>query len=99
MCSSDLGFPPARVLAGGAGIYVVRLEVDYLREVRQGDELVVRTSIAEGTRTTLVFRQTATRSDATEGPSLDARVRAVWVGPDRKPTRVPSEVRAALGID
>jgi len=91
------GFPYGRITDRGWGIYVVRIEVDYVREARLGGRLLVRTW-AEGYRRTsmLLAQQIVFFSD----PALEvarARVTAVWVGADRRPMRVPPEIRRALG--
>lgn len=91
------GFPYEDIIARGWGIYVVRIEVDYLREARLGERLLVRTW-ADGYRRSsmLLAQQIALESD----PAVEiarARVTAVWVGPDRRPLRVPEEIRHALG--
>lgn len=91
------GFPYAEIVARGWGIYVVRIEVDYLREARLGERLLVRTWADGYRRTSMVLVQQIVRE---KEPSIEvarARVSAVWVGPDRRPLRVPEEIRHALG--
>jgi acyl-CoA thioesterase FadM len=44
----------------------------------------------------MVFAQEA-YLDASDILAAEARVVAVWVGPDRKPMRIPDVARAALG--
>lgn len=82
----------------GWGIYVVRIEVDYLAEARRGDQLLVRTRAESFRRTSMVLAQRMVRADAagTETTVAEARVTAVWIGPDRKPMRVPEDVREGL---
>ena len=92
------GFPAAEIQARGWGVYVVRLEVEYFKEARQGDELVVRTRVGDVTRTSMVFHQVASAVRTPEEASVVAQVRAAWIGADRKPARIPGEVRAALGV-
>ena len=92
------GFPIPRLQASGWGIYVVRLEIEYLKEARLGDELVVRTSAGEAGRTSMIFHQVASPADAPTVVSAKADVRGVFIGPDRRPARIPPEVRAALGV-
>jgi YbgC/YbaW family acyl-CoA thioester hydrolase len=80
------------------GVYVVRVEIDYLAEARQDDRLVVRTRAEGFKRTSMVLAQEMVRpSGEREEVLARARVHAVWVGADRRPMRVPAEVRAALG--
>ncbi|MDZ7781232.1 MAG: thioesterase family protein [Gemmatimonadota bacterium] len=92
------GFSWSSLEAYGWGIYVVRIEVDYVAEARRGDELRVRTWAEGFRRTSMVLAQTLDRveADGSETRVARARVTAVWVGPDRKPMRVPDEVRAGL---
>lgn len=91
------GFPYEDIVARGWGVYVVRIEVDYLREARLGERLLVRTW-ADGYRRTsmLLAQQIALEADPTVEVAR-ARVTTVWVGEDRRPLRVPEEIRRALG--
>ncbi len=79
-------------------IYVVRIEVDYLAQGRRGDTLQVRTWAADFRRTTMILAQEIVRDDGPSGLTVLARARvtAVWIGPDRRPMRVPPFVRAGL---
>lgn len=77
-------------------IFVVRIEVDYLAEATRGDRLLVRTWADGFRRTTMHFAQEIVRADEPETVVTRSRVRAVWMGPDRRPTRVPEEVREGL---
>ncbi|MCG6957760.1 MAG: acyl-CoA thioesterase [Gemmatimonadetes bacterium] len=92
------GFPYEDLVARGWGVYVVRIEVDYLKEARLGDRLLVRTSVAGSRRSSVVFAQEICRAAEPDVVLARARVTAVWVGPDRRPTRVPEAVRVALGM-
>ena len=85
-----------------------RIAVDHFIDVAQretvlmavaatGDELVVRTSVVEVGRSSMIFRQVARPAAEPEALSADARVRAVFIGEGGRPTRIPPEVRAALG--
>ena len=80
----------------GWAIFVVRIEVDYLSEARREDELVVRTWAEGFRRTSMVLRQEIVRADEEEVVVARARVTAVWIGPNRKPIRVPDGVRVGL---
>ena len=75
----------------------MHLEVQYLKEARQGDELIVRTSVAEVGRSSIVFHQVASPAELPEEITAEARVRAVFIGVEGRPARIPPEVRAALG--
>jgi len=79
-------------------IYVVRIEVDYLAQARRGDALRVRTWAEGFRRTSMVLGQEIVREDGGAGEIVIARARvtAVWIGPDRRPMRVPDSVRAGL---
>ncbi len=82
-------------------IHVVRIEVDYLSEVLLGDRLRIRTWTEEFRRTSMVMLQEA-RRDPRQGesestPVARARVVAVWIGENRRPIRVPPEIRDGFG--
>lgn len=82
----------------GWGIFVVRIEVDYVAEARRGDRLIVRTWAEAFRRTSMVLAQSIDRpdQDGVETRVAEARVTAVWIGPDRRPMRVPTEVKQGL---
>lgn len=92
------GIPLPEIMARGEGIHVVRVEVDYLREVKLGDTLLVETAIESTRRTSLVLAQALHREGEEDRPHARARVVAVWIGLDGKPTRVPADVREAMGL-
>jgi YbgC/YbaW family acyl-CoA thioester hydrolase len=92
------GFPAPDIQARGWGVYVVKIEVEFLKEAHFGDELVVRSWVAEVGRTSMVFEQVASPVDAPDVVSARARVRAVWIGEDGRPARIPAEIRSALGV-
>ena len=77
-------------------IFVVRIEVDYVAEARRGERLLVRTWADGFKRTQMVLAQEIVRDDDQAATVTRARVTAVWIGPDRRPMRVPDEVRAGL---
>ena len=91
------GFPYHELAARGWGVYVVRIEVDYLAEARLGDRLTVRTWVERYRRTSMTLAQEVVRADDPSVVVVRALVTAVWVGSDRKPMRLPEEVRLALG--
>ena len=93
------GFTLADMGRRGWGVHVVRVEVDFRREAFLGDELVVRTAVAEARNSSMTLVQAAAPPGEEAMPSAEARVVAVWVGPDRRPIRIPPEVRRALGIE
>lgn len=92
----DAGFPYESILARGWGVYVVRIEVDYVKEARLGERLEVRTWAESFKRTSMVLAQTIVRTDAEEA-LIRSLTTAVFVGEDRRPIRVPDEVRTGLG--
>lgn len=77
-------------------IFVVRIEVDYLAEAHREDQLTVHTWADSFRRTSMVLHQELRRRDRPEEVLTRARVTAVWIGPNRKPMRVPEDVRAGL---
>jgi acyl-CoA thioester hydrolase len=93
----DGGFPYHELAARGWGVYVVRIEVDYLAEARLGDRLTVRTWVERYRRTSMTLAQAVARDDDPSIVVVRALVTAVWVGSDRRPMRLPEEVRSALG--
>lgn len=93
------GFPYQDIVARGWGIYVVRIEVDYLKEARLGQRLLVRTWAGGYKRSSMTLVQQITLDADPSVEVARARVTAVWIGPDGRPMRVPPEVRLALGGD
>lgn len=94
----DAGYPAEQITARGEGIHVVRVEVDYLKEVFLGQELEIVTRVESSRNSSMTLVQEATASRDSDTVHARARVVVVWVGPDRRPMRIPPEVRAALGI-
>lgn len=105
------GIPFERLVQEGWGIHVVRIEVEYRAECRMGDELQVLTRAEELRNSSMTITQILTRvgrkgdgrkadetneSNFTGVPAVQARVVAVWIGPDGRPTRIPEFVRTAL---
>lgn len=80
----------------GCSIFVVRIEVDYLEEARRGERLLVRTWAQAFRRTSMVLAQEIVREGAPECVVVQAAVTAVWVGPKRRPQRVPEEIKKGL---
>ena len=97
----DCGFTYDELARRGWAIHVVRTEVDYLSEVLLGDRLRIRTWTEGFRRTSMVFLQEARRDprggEADSIPVARARVVAVWIGGNGRPTRVPEEVRDGFG--
>ena len=57
---------------------------------------LVRTWAQGFRRTTMTLAQEIVREDDPGLVVTRARVTAVWIGPDRRPMRVPEDVRAGL---
>jgi YbgC/YbaW family acyl-CoA thioester hydrolase len=93
------GFPAPEIQGRGWGVYVVRIEVEFLKEARFGDELVIRSWVEDVGRSSMTFHQVASPAAEPGVVSAEARVRAVWIGPNRRPARIPAVVRAALGVE
>lgn len=91
------GFPVSSITARGEGVHVVRVEVDYRRELMLGEALAVSTALAEMRNSSMTLHQVAYRPGSPDHVYAQARVVAVWVGPDRRPMRIPEDVREALG--
>ena len=77
-------------------IFVVRAEVEYLSEATREDRLLVRTWADSFRRTSMILAQEIVRADEPDTLVTRSRVTAVWIGPNRRPMRVPEEVRAGL---
>lgn len=92
----EAGFAWNVLAEHGWSIFVVRIEVEYLAESTREDELLVRTWADSFRRTSMVLGQEIVRDDDPSTPVARARVTAVWIGPNRRPMRVPDEVRAGL---
>ncbi len=90
------GIPAESLPERGWGVYVVRLEIDYLKEARVGDRLLIRSRAVEFRRTSMVLAQQILLANRPDVFLVEARVTAVWVGADRRPMRVPAEVRRAF---
>ena len=92
----EAGFVWSSLEEHGWQIFVVRIEVDYLAEATRGHRLRVYTWAESFRRTTMVLAQEIVRDDAPNVVVARARVTAVWIGADGRPTRVPDHVRAGL---
>jgi len=98
------GFPPHRLKSRGWGVIVVRVEVDYLRECRQGDRLRVLTGARSFRRTSMVLSQELLATpeapaDATRPPDRGRPESAD--APDRReaePAPTPEEEPAARAL-
>ncbi|MDX1647359.1 MAG: thioesterase family protein [Longimicrobiales bacterium] len=93
---AEAGFSWSTLEERGWAIFVVRIEVDYLAEARRQDRLLIRTWADSFRRTTMNLLQEMRRMDDPDAFVARARVTAVWIGTDRRPMRVPDEVRRGL---
>jgi YbgC/YbaW family acyl-CoA thioester hydrolase len=92
----EAGFSWSVLDEKGWAIFVVRVEVDYISEARREERLLVRTWADSFRRTSMVLVQNIVREDDHSDMVARARVTAVWIGLNRKPIRVPDEVRYGL---
>lgn len=90
------GFPREVLDERGWAIWVVRVEVDYLGEVRRAERLVVRTWADSFRRTSMRLGQSIARGEDGRDVVARAVITAVWIGPERRPIRVPDDVRRGL---
>lgn len=91
------GFPAQALRARSWGIHVVRVEVDYRREVRLGDPIRIHTRVVSMRNSSFTIQQQAVRVGSGGDVTVaDATVVLVWVGPGGRPMRVPDEVRQGL---
>ena len=87
------GFNVSELAAQGTVFVVSRCEIDYRSSARLGEIIVVKTWIAEFTRTSLLFSHTMT--DKASGRLIaEAQARLVCVDPAGKIKRVPAELQA-----
>lgn len=95
----DAGYPVQELLERGWGVHVVRVEVDYRRELFRGQELEITTRVADARNSSMTLHQVA--ADAADPATVfaEARVVAVWIGAEGRPVRIPDDVRAGLGVD
>lgn len=92
------GFSYEQMRERGWGVYVVRVEVDFLKEARLGDRLLIRTWAEPPRRSSIVLAQEAVRADDPDEVVARSRATSVWVGPNRRPIAVPDEVRALFDV-
>ncbi len=59
-------------------------------------ELLIRTQAESFRRTSMLLAQDIVRDDGSGTVIAQAKVTAVWIGPNRRPMRVPEEVREGL---
>jgi YbgC/YbaW family acyl-CoA thioester hydrolase len=93
------GLPAKEILARGWGVHVVRIEVDYRAECLLDDEIRVETWVESVRNSSMVLRQELLRQapDRPEALAAEARVVAVFVGPNGRPMRIPGGLRETFG--
>ncbi len=89
----DLGVDQNAMRADGIVFAVRRVEADYIGAARLGDRLTVVTSHYAESPVRWVFDQDVQRDGKT---IFKARVTAVTMTTEGKPTRLPNEIRALL---
>ena len=81
----------------GTLVVIRRIDIEYLRPVTMGDEIVIRTFLKESRKTSGVFRQEVIHRLSGE---LAARADVTWVfiTLDGKPTPIPQIVKEGFEI-
>jgi acyl-CoA thioester hydrolase len=89
-----LGIDQNALREAGTVFAVRRVEADWLAPARLDDELEVRTTPVSATGARVQLDQDVWRG---EQRLFAARVTLVAMGPDGRPARIPSALRAAIG--
>lgn len=92
----SLGWPLEALIARRWMTTVARIEIDYRREARFGDEIAISTALERVGDSSIALRHGMDRESEPPGRIAEARVVLVWLDQDRRPARVPDEVREAL---
>ena len=91
---ADRGLDYSALLSSGHGIWVSEAKLTYLSPALPGETLRIVTIQHESGGAWATLKQTI------EGPSkrpvLEALMKLVWVGPNGRPTRIPSDWRERL---
>jgi acyl-CoA thioester hydrolase len=93
---ADHGFSVSKLASQGTAFVVARVEIDYRSSARLGETIIIRTSIAEMTRTSLLF-YTAMLDKATGRIIAEATARLVCVDAHGKIKRIPQEIVEKIG--
>ena len=95
--AESAGFTVERMRELGGGWVVRRTEIEYLRQARAGDELLITTTIASmnGTRAT---RETKMVDATTNKTVASASTDYVWVNLRGRPSQIPSEAIATFDL-
>lgn len=91
-----LGYPLEALIARRWMTTVARVEIDYRREARFGDEIVISTRPERIGNSSITLRHRIERENDPRALVAEARVVLVWLGEDGRPAPVPDEVRETL---
>lgn len=86
----ELGIDQAQMKAEGLVFAVRRVEADYLLPAKYDDELVVETTMAQGSGVRLIVRQDVKRADQT---LFTALVTIICMTEDGEVARLPAAIR------
>ncbi len=93
---ADHGFSVAELAAKGTVFVVARVEIDYRSSARLGETIVVKTSLSELTRTSILFGTIMT--DKASGRLIaEATARLVCLDGNGKIKKVPPEMIEKIG--
>ncbi len=92
------GLPAATLAARNQAVHVVRVEVDYVTEAMMGQPMEILTSPEAARNSSFSLIQVARDPADPTRVFARARVVLVWIGPNRRPMRLPTEARAGLGF-
>ncbi len=81
----------------GTLVVIRRIDIEYLRPVTMGDEIIIRTFLKESRKTSGVFRQEV-RLKTTGQLAAGADVTWVFISLEGKPTPIPKIVKEGFGI-
>ncbi len=88
---ADYGFSVSELASQGTVFVVARVEIDYRSSARLGEIIVVRTTLDELTRTSILFG--ATMTDKLTGRLIaESQARLVCVDSNGKIKRIPQEM-------
>ena len=78
---------------------MVRVEVDYRRELRLAQRYEIHTSVHAVRNTSATLRQVSLEEGGSGDPFAEALVTIVWIGPDGRPMRIPDDVRRVMAVE
>ena len=77
----------------GLRTLVVNSNITYLDEVFEGDRLTVLTDVELGDKSSMLYKQSINRNG---GMVSTADITVVFVDKDKKPIRIPDDIRSKL---